>query len=335
MAYAYRVKFSASLNASGDIVPGAAVNGFKTDTLSSGVICILIEEPSTGAWQICSYNTGASSGSRRTTIEESAGSPFTTLPRSNLIATFIAPLEAYVSTSASSGYTYAGIGAWATGATNGTAFGTSSDVRDVNGVAVGYQAVAQGAYATAVGANAYTDGVHSTVIGESARADSYTAGQSNGVNLFGADSYADMVGETVLGSSLRPHFTTIPIRAASGVDGGAGTYAFEAFDGYGNSSTVTGTLLRATGGGTRRAVRVQGVIYAEATSSTYKRVWDVDYLIDSTDTVLFNSFTVKHTGGAGTLTPAIAGSGALTITTGAAYAGLVIFGLLNVSKLVG
>lgn len=348
MKFEPRYKFSASLDAVGDITPGAAINGYLAHTLATDAVGfhVLLEQPSTNAWQLCLYNPNATAGSRRTMIHESAGTPFATVPMSGLIASLIAPETAYVASSSAtvspivdSLYSLAVGGSASVSASSieSVAVGVTAESRATGSTALGYGAIAQNAYSVMLGNGTFSDGDYSTVVGYQTKADTYAlGGASSGVNLFGSKAWAALVGETSFGSVLRPQVSFVPIRAVAGVAAAAGTYALESFDGEGNSSTVTGTLVRSSGGGTLQGVRVQGTIVCTATTSTNNRVFDVDYYVTALPSaaVSYSTFTAKYTGGAGTLTLAVSSAGALTITTGAAYAGLKVTGNLMVTKIV-
>lgn len=296
MAHKYRVKFNAALAANGDITPGAAITGFKTDALSSGVFTILIERPGTGDWQICTYDTGAASGSRRTMVEESAGSPFATLPATGLVATFVAPIGAYANT-------------------------------DLSSIVVGTASEAQspGTNNVVVGDGSTVDKSGCILIGSDISVIDYS-GDADDTIIIGNGNFAVPTDRVVIGTVNSPHYSHMAIDSGAAA-GGAGTYAL--------ISPSDPLLLHSGYAASGVATRVKGTIVADIPSDhTYRRVWDVDYTIGAEPSVVYSTFTVLATGGAGTLSLSVSSGGVLSITVGGTYTGIRVVGLLMASKLV-
>ena len=296
MSYEYRVKFSASLTANGDITPGSAVSGFKTHTLSSGTHTILIENPGTGAWQICSYDTGAASGSRRTMIEESAGSPFATLPMSGLVATFVAPTEAYVN-------------AGSTGNSN---------------VVVGVGGSPTSGNSNVVVGTGWTDKSNCIIVGNSVH-DDYSGDLDGAIILGNGNSSVPTDKVALTPDTVNSTCMSMMLIDSAAAAGGAGTYAL--------LTPANATLLRSGISGYGIGTRVKGTLIADIdVDHTYRRVWDVDYAVS--ESVLYSTFTVLATGGAGTLSLSVNSSGELSITTGGTYTGMKVAGVLVATKII-
>lgn len=333
MQHAARIRFNAELEANGDITPGAAVDGFLASALDSDAVgyhCLL-ENPATSDWQICFYNPNAASGSRRTMVQES-GTALTT-PMAGLVCTLIAPVTAYVAASGSntspvvdSTNSVAVGGGASVGSTagNSVAVGNAATASNINNVMVGADSAGTGARATAVGKGAY------------ANAEDYEPGR--GCTALGADAQTTAMGETALGSRFGPHVGFIPVQAPAGADT-AGTYTMLAIGGFDIDTYVRGShdlpdkCIPSGTGMIFQGVRFQGVITATADSAANHKTWDVDYFVDSA-AARWANFTVKHAGANNVaITFAVSASGELTVTT-PTVAGLVISGLLMVSKIV-
>lgn len=335
MQHLPRVKFNASLAANGDIIPGAATNGFLADAL--GVLChVLIENPTTFAWEICQYDPSQASGSRKTTLYSSAGA--LSAPQSGLVASFVAHPNAYVLSSHPSGTASAPTAASARATVIGPGAITeanSIDSLNVCGliqdpspesVVVGAGQV-KGRRAVAIGFEAYAKEVFNS--------GSYNTYSREGSVAIGYRAESTTGGEVSLGSANIPHMSGVPIMTNPPSAGG--TFTFRAVTTYDSGfqlvDVVTeGPFLPGDGGGGGNdfgnwVLHVQGTIVARATDPDNHKVVKVEWVTGGalSQTVMTN--------GANNISLGLAlASGQLEATV-AATAGLTLSGYLHITKI--
>lgn len=331
MIHEPRVKFSASIDANGDIVPGAAVAGHNASLLDARHH-YLLEKSSTNEYEIGVYDGTAASGSRR------SGSTFAS-PTTGLICSLIAPPTALVmsygdsSTSPdvqSTGGVAAGQNSIiytscpeSTALGGGAAVSSNSSTRGKS-TAIGSFALAQCSDTTAVGA--YADAGYNADFG----------GLPGGVAI-GTNSKSTAAGEVALGSHRISSFSLVPVRAPAGVSAG-GTFTLQSV-GYDDVGTPmlfdipTNPRYLTPSSSYTYILRVEGTITAMADVAGNYKTWNVDYLVDTT-AVRYQTFTVLHQGANNpAITFSAAASGVLSVTA-PAIAGLIITGLLRVTKIV-
>jgi hypothetical protein len=287
MQYAPRIKFAASLNASGDIVPGAASNGYATSALGE-LCCILLENPTTFAWEICQYDPSQASGSRKSTLYSSAGA--LAAPQSGLVASFVAHPNSYVLSShpvtshyapsaASVNATVIGPGA-TTDTNSADSLNICGTVRDPspNSVLVGNGWV-KGRRTVAVGFEASAQEVFNT--------GTYLTYSREGSTAIGYRAQSTTGGEVALGCADISHMSGVPIMTNDPSAGG--TFTFRAVSTYDAGFALvdildnTGTFLPGDGGGGGNSfgnwvVHASGIIVARASSAADYKVVKVEWV---------------------------------------------------------
>lgn len=337
MQYTPRVKFSAALAANGDIIPGAAALGFLADGLSTPNH-ILLENPTTFAWEICRYDPAAASGSRKQTVYSSdSGNPLTA-PQTGLTASFVAHPAAYVlnTHTGASGYAPSSASVSTVVVGGGAVIeGTSDNSINFGGL------VREGSpFSTVLGGT--TDGARTIAIGREAQAEkrfnqySYNEYSHDGAVALGYRAATTAAGEVVLGTSSVPHASGVPI-ATSNPSGG-GTFTFQAVAGHDGSNFILapicaeGPFLPGDGGGGGTdfgnwVLHVQGVIVARASDAANDKVVKVEWVTGGTLAQTVMTF------GANDINLGLALSAGQLNATVAAIAGLRLSGYLRIAKI--
>lgn len=339
MQYEPRIKFFATIDADEDLIPGSAAAGYSTsalDTANLGRYYYLLEKPSTGEVEFGQYDGSLSVAVRRGNLSAFRFSAST----SGLLCSFIAPTHAYVANAigASSGYQAAPSILSDNCMAAGGGASVSSD--SPNSAAIGLNAQVSSGYtsrgkSTAVGVNSTVGAELSTALGSGAVA-SNTSYEVTGGTAVGATSRVSTSGEVALGQQGIPHVGFVPVRAPSGVAAG-GTFVMQAI-GYddGSSKYLADVPVYprpfTPSSDFSYILRVQGTITAMADSAADYKTWDIDYLVDTT-AVRTSAFTVLHNGANNPSITFSAGSDGRLSVTAPAIDGLVITGLLQVTKI--
>lgn len=333
MSHEPRIKFFATVDASGNIVPGAAIAGHLASILDARHY-YLLEKSSTNEYELGIYDGTATSGSRRSL---QSGTTFAS-PTTGLICSFIAPPSSLL---LSYGDSYTGpsvnsLNSLSGGETATVNASCPDSIAVGNNASVSANSTTRGK-GTAIGVSASAASCENTAVGAYAY-----AGYNNdffqmpGGTAIGANSRATAAGEAAFGSHEIPSFSLVPIRAPAGVSAG-GTFEMKSIGYYDAGTHVLfdiPTLPRylTPSGSYTYVLRVEGTITAMATSSANYKTWNVDYLVDTT-VVRYQTFTVLHQGANNpVITFSAAATGVLSVTA-PAIAGLIITGLLRVTKI--
>ncbi len=349
MQYEPRVKFNATIDGSGSIVPGTAFGGFETTTFATGAevepyICLL-EHSATGNWEICAYTPSASAGSRRNMIYAKNSTPLAN-SLSGVVCSFVAHPNAYLVTRGSNlppmaaGDNSTAIGpaarveAGATGsaAIVGTVGTDSTTALALAGIVQDYSPFAIGIAGTAGSLGALTIG------GEAKKyQDPYTYSDvyCQYATAIGKKSVALMAGEAVFGSSSMSHRSGLPIHTEEA--SGGGTFPFLPWGGYDESSNIIlGTMP------------YYGFEPKYNTTHPYDWVFHiVGYVVARADNAANNKMVKVEWVTGGTLTQTVLSNGANNISLGltlntegntlsatvTAIAGLRLAGYLHITKI--
>ncbi len=334
MQYIPRVKFNAALDASGNIVPGAAYPGYKTttfDTTALGLYHCLLEDPATGNWEICRYDPAQASGSRRQTIYTGAsGALASTL--TGLTCSFVAHPNSYVvGTYESPGDTAPDVqSVGSTGVGANASVGAGSD----DSLAVVATVRSNSPRSVAIGG--WAGATESVALGYEASAESYVTGSefvvtSTGSVAVGYRARTTSAGEVALGNAELPHMSGVPVMTDDPTAGG--TFTFKPVGRFDGSAFVLGEFVNPNGTFTPQGeasgwvVHVQGVIVARATDPANDKVVKVEWVTGGslTQTVLTN--------GANNISLGLALSGMMLQATVAAVGGLKLSGYLHLTKI--
>jgi len=338
MQYIPRVKFNAALDASGNIVPGAAYPGYKTttfDTTALGLYHCLLEDPATGNWEICRYDPAQASGSRRQTIYTGAsGALASTL--TGLTCSFVAHPNSYViSTNVPPGdYAPEVL------SLRSTAMGPNAMVEASSDYSLAVLGTVRESSPRSLTVGGWAGGSDSVSVGYEADTSTFTDGYSYdtistaGSVAIGRRARSSAAGEVALGSSDSSHMSGVPVMTADPSAGG--TFVFQAVGRYDDAtfnfvlsdmaSDVYTLVPKSTASNASWVIHVQGIIVAKATNSANDKVVKVEWVTGGSlsQTVMTN--------GANNISLGLALSGMRLQATVAAVAGLRLSGYLHVTK---
>ncbi len=362
MQYIPRVKFYATIDSSGSIVPGTAFGGFETTTFATGAelepyICLL-EHSATGNWEICAYSPSASAGFRRSMIYAKNSTPLAN-SLTGVVCSFVAHPNAYIAVRGSNlPPVAAGNGSTAMGSAARVEAGAESSVAVVGTVGVDSDHAISlcgtvgdtSSYALAIAGNVREGGTGSVAIqgavkgrkalvigGDTGYSDYYTGTyrECHYATAIGVGSVAMMVGEAAIGSAVMSHRSGVPIRT-SDLSGG-GTASFRPWGGYDTSDNIVLDSLPSYG-------------FAPVYNSGDAEVWVmhvVGYIVARADNVANNKMVKVEWVTGGTLTQTVLTNGANNISLGldldvdgytlsatvSAIAGLRLSGYLHITKI--
>lgn len=341
MQYKPRIKFNASIDASGNITQSTTIAGHVGPTISAetGEFHYLLENATTG-WEIGAYRPAQPSGSRRTvhSSSENAGAGFSN-STANLICSGIAPPSALVSQTgglvAADAPINDGLGTIVIG------YGANADSTASDSVGMG-QSIQLGFHSTSIGGGSIARDA-GVAVGRAAMAqsDSYVGVFATGATALGAHAVASASGEVVMGSSgvgIPGNISHIPV-AFPVVSSTAGTYDIKAV-GENNGVFALETIFSGNGGAFNASNsyslgawrRIEGVFMLRATSAADIKVWDVLVLLSPT-AVISSSFTDIHHGANNVAVSfSVAATGIISVTV-PAIAGQSLVGHLTVRRL--
>lgn len=300
MIYTPRVKFAASLDASGNIIQGAAAAGFQAPTLASGTgeFHYLLENTTNG-WETGYYKPANASGSRRFVVAGSSGG--FAASTTGLTCSGIAPPEAFISqTDATTPPTNDGAYSMAVG------HGAAVEGASQNAMAIGRLATA-GNEATAVGHGSVARNA-GLALGTNAKAfsDDYSGIFATGSSALGSRSVTCASGEVALGAcsiGIPGNISHIPVAFAV-VGATPGTYPMCSVGDDGAYGFAKDAIFTGNGGAFNPSNsysnpswrRVTGVVMLQTgTGPDDAKVWDVLMLL-SPLAVISYSFTDVHHG---------------------------------------
>jgi len=314
MILTHRSKFDASINSSGKIVQGGALNGYRAVMSSdySGSTQYLLEDPA-GRWEI-GYQPVGDGSLPRVVVESSAGD-FAN-GTTGLICSVIATKDAFVACSHP-----------------GAETSTSAPLAlggDSLCAGRGAQANADRGTIIGVGASCSSEKYDTTLLGFKSRCE-YGRGTA-----IGSEAVVAHPGESVIGSSKTSHISVIPV--ATDTISGAGTYPLKAIEDVSSSATPTSLVsLNVTGPYNSFYaefwVRVTGTVVVRSANADDLKVFNVEYMSRSGGTV-YSTITALFTGSnAPAITLAVNASGNLEVTV-PALSGTKVSGVLRVDKLI-
>ena len=314
MILTHRSKFEASIDSSGKIVWGLALNGYQSVTSTDfyGSTQYLLENPA-GRWEI-GYQPVEDGSLPRVVVESSAGN-FAN-GTTGLTCSVIATKDAFASCSHPGSET-------STAAP--LALGTDS-------LCIGRGAQANSDRNTIAGIGAYS-GIAKpdvTLFGFQARCE-----LARGTAI-GSEAVVAHPGESVIGSSKTSHISVIPVATAP--ISGAGTYQLKAIESTDGSAVPTSLAALNVDGPYNSYyaefwVRVTGTVIVRSANGNDLKVFNVDYMRQPSGAV-YSNITALFTGSnAPAITLVVNASGNLEATV-PALSDMRVSGVLRVDKLI-
>lgn len=342
MEYLNRIRCSASVDEAGVIVLGPAEVGFLGLPFvpgGDGLVThkYLLESPGTGEWEIGDYRPHHQTPALRRVVTESSGVVIAP-GAAGLIFSLIAPASAlvvsYVQPGGQGSSPPRADSVLSVVAGGGSAVDSGSD--SSTAIGVGARVYDESPMSVAVGAGAtVSSGCPGSVsVGEGSAGSDYWA--TPGSTAVGAHSRATAPGESVLGSAYIPHVGFIPVKAPAGVNAG-GTFDMLCVgggDGAAEQTVAEAFAYRPDNiGGYKWTVRVTGVLTVLATASADYKSIEIDCMYNAAGVLYFNSTTL-HSGANNPAVVFSLNAGQTLQVTAPPIAGLVIAGLLTVTKII-